>query len=157
MEKMKISEVEHGFISLVISIGFDGVCVSDEYPKIGQDIGAAYILRKLTNTGHRLILSTTRSNIPRAVPIEEASKSNCLLLKDAINWFKENDIPLWAVNHNPEQRAWSSSNRVYADLYIDNKALGAPLIYPIGEKPFISWIEVDRWLERGCYYWNGVR
>jgi hypothetical protein len=158
MAKMKILDIEQGYQSKVICIGFDGCCVKDAYPRIGDEIGAVPVLRKLTETGHRLILSTVRCGIRRVNPKAKHDKQhNRTVLKEALLWFDANNIPLWAVNTNPEQRGWSSSNKIHADLYIDNKTIGAPLISPFDEKPFLDWNAIDTWLERGCYYWNGVR
>jgi hypothetical protein len=51
-------------------------------------------------------------------------------LTDAVNWFKDNGIPLWGVNGNPEQRTWTDSPKAYCQLYIDDAGLGTPLVYP---------------------------
>jgi hypothetical protein len=45
-----------------ICIDFDGTCVTHEFPKVGKDIGAAPVLKELTEKGHRLILFTMRSD-----------------------------------------------------------------------------------------------
>ncbi len=50
-------------------------------------------------------------------------------LQDAINWFKENGIPLWGINENPKQKEWTSSPKIFANIYIDDAALGTPLKY----------------------------
>lgn len=39
-----------------ICIDFDGTCVTHEYPKIGKDIGAVPVLKRLIETGNKLIL-----------------------------------------------------------------------------------------------------
>ncbi len=49
------------------------------------------------------------------------------LLDDAIRWFRERGIPLYAVNENPSQQRWTSSPKVHADLYIDDSSLGCPI------------------------------
>ena len=46
---------------LTIAVDFDGTCVTHEYPYLGQDIGAAPVLRELADAGYRLILNTMRS------------------------------------------------------------------------------------------------
>jgi hypothetical protein len=33
--------------SIVIAVDFDGTCVTHEYPRVGQDIGAVPVLKKL--------------------------------------------------------------------------------------------------------------
>jgi hypothetical protein len=71
-------------------------------------------------------------------------------LQDAVNWFKQNNIPLWGINENPEQTqsGWTNSNKQYAQLYIDDAALGCPLIYDWGvQRPFVDWIKVEKMLK----------
>lgn len=117
---------------LVIAIDFDGTCVTHEYPYIGSDIGAVPVLKELTDAGYRLILNTMRSG-----------KSE----KEAVAWFKQNDIPLFGVNKNPEQRSWTSSPKVYANIYIDDSALGIPLTTSdLSIRPFVDWVRVREWL-----------
>lgn len=111
---------------MTIAIDFDGVCVSNEFPKVGHDIGAVPVLQKLVAKGHKLILLTNR--------YEQT-------LKDAENWFMAYGIPLYGVNRNPVQWHFSKSPKVYADLYIDDRGLGCPLKTDpsLSEKPFIDW------------------
>ena len=109
----------------VIAVDFDGTCVTHDYPYIGQDIGAVPVLRELADCGYRLILHTMRSG---------------RLEKDAVEWFKQNGIPLYAVNNNPEQKEWTQSVKVFADLYIDDAALGIPLkSSPTSTRPYVDW------------------
>ena len=70
-------------------------------------------------------------------------------LKDAINWFAENNIPLYAVNNNPSQRKWTKSPKVFAHLYIDDAALGTPLKFDenISDRPFVNWEKVEQLLK----------
>ena len=120
-----------------IAIDFDGTVVTHEYPDIGRDIGAVPVLKRLVLEGHKLILNTMRSG-------EE--------LQDAVDWFKENDIPLYGVNEDPEQKEWTQSPKVFANLYIDDAALGCPLIFPVksfsngrtSDRPFVDWKKVEQ-------------
>lgn len=117
---------------LVIAIDFDGTCVTHEYPYMGSDIGAVPVLKELTDAGYHLVLNTMRSGKTE---------------KEAVKWFKDNDIPLYGVNKNPDQKAWSASPKVYADLYIDDSALGVPLTSsPTSTRPYVDWIRVREWL-----------
>ena len=113
-----------------IAIDFDGTCVTHDYPRIGKDINAVNVLKKLVANGHKLILNTMRSGKE---------------LKEAINWFKKNDIELYGVNKNPTQRKWTNSPKVYAHLYIDDAALGCPLKMDlsISDRPFVDWEAVS--------------
>lgn len=117
---------------LVIAVDFDGTCVTHEYPYMGVEIGAAPVLKELTDNGYRIILYTMRSG---------------KLEKEAVEWFKRNGIPLFAVNSNPEQKKWTKSNKVYADLYIDDNALGCPLKKdPNSTRNYVDWERVREWL-----------
>jgi len=132
---------------MIITIDFDGTCVTNEFPNIGKEIGAEPVLRELVGNGHRLILFTMRSDI-------DAPKSECenihlvggKYLTDAVNWFKERKIPLWGINENPEQKSWTYSPKPYANLYIDDSDLGIPLIYDLHKRPYVDWVEVRKML-----------
>ena len=113
---------------MVIAVDFDGTCVTHDYPYIGSDIGAVPVLRELVDAGYNLVLNTMRSG---------------RLEKDAVRWFKENNIPLYGVNCNPDQKSWTSSPKVFADLYIDDAALGIPLkTSQTSTRPFVDWVAV---------------
>lgn len=132
---------------IIIAVDFDGTCVTHEFPKVGRDIGAAPVLRRLVANGHKLILFTMRSNVvnPESEnPDIHLSSGN--YLDDAVNWFKENDIELWGIQTNPQQSTWTSSPKAYAQLYIDDAALGCPLIYSLHERPFVNWNKVEQML-----------
>jgi len=114
-----------------IAIDFDGTCVRYAYPEVGESIGVEPVLERLVDAGHRLILLTMRTG-------EQ--------LKEATTWFKERSIPLWGINKNPEQKYWSLSPKVYAELYIDDLACGIPLILGDTVKPYVDWSLVEDWL-----------
>jgi hypothetical protein len=155
---------------ITINIDADGTCFKHEFPIVGGDIGAAPVLRKLVAGGHKLILFTMRSDKEFRNP--DGSITDCGL-QDAVNWFKQNDIPLYGIQTNPTQSSWTSSPKSYAELMIDDSALGCPLkwdyvevpVHPhdkvnrlvYGEtmtvktgRPYVDWVEVERMLiERG--------
>ena len=54
---------------MYIAVDFDGTCVTHEYPNIGKDIGAVPVLKKLTDSGHKIILNTMRSGKELAAAI----------------------------------------------------------------------------------------
>ena len=111
-----------------IAVDFDGTCVTHDYPDIGENIGAQEVLKDLVKEGHDLILYTMRS----------ASG-----LQEALDWFMENRIALYGVQYDPEQAKWTSSNKCYANLFIDDAGLGIPLIYPPnGKRPYVDWVKV---------------
>lgn len=113
---------------MVIALDFDGTVVTHEYPYVGEDVGAVPVLKELTAAGHQLILFTMRSG---------------KLLDDAVAWFDRNGIELYAVNENPEQKSWTSSVKVHANMYIDDCALGCPIRFEDGvRRPFVDWQKV---------------
>lgn len=101
----------------IIGIDFDGTCVTDLFPYVGDNIGAASVLRKLADK-NLLILYTVRDG---------------KYLQDAVDWFKYNHINLYSVNYNPEPV--SSSPKLYCDYYIDDRNIGAPLT----DKGYVDW------------------
>lgn len=138
---------------MIIVVDFDGTCVTHEFPKIGREIGAVPILRKLVAHGHQLILFTMRSDIvnPHGEDNELHLKSGNYLT-EAVKWFKKHEIPLYGIQTNPTQHTWTTSPKAYGQLFIDDAALGCPLVYSAGERPYVDWYEVDKYLkERGFY------
>lgn len=126
---------ESGYI---IAVDFDGTCVEHNYPAIGMEVeGAVEVLRALNKRGHRIILNTMRSGEK---------------LDAAVKWFSDRKIVLWGVNRNPEQEEWTTSPKVYADWYIDDSALGCPIMFIDGvRRPVVKWSKVRTLLEN-----NGV-
>ena len=118
---------------MYIAVDFDGTCVTHDYPRIGKEIGATKVLKRLVEAGHKLILNTMRSDKE---------------LQDAVNWFKKNGIELYGVNENPTQKRWTNSPKVYAHMYIDDAALGCPLINApeLSNRPFVDWDSINRQL-----------
>jgi len=101
----------------IIGIDFDGTCVTDLFPYVGDNIGAASVLRKLADK-NLLILYTVRDG---------------KYLQDAVDWFKYNHINLYSVNYNPDPV--SSSPKLYCDYYIDDRNIGTPLT----DKGYVDW------------------
>lgn len=123
---------------LTILVDFDGTCTTHEFPAIGKDIGAAPVLRELVAAGHQLILWTMRSN--KYVGDSDGNLRTAEpYLDDAIQWFKDRNIPLYGINTNPTQHTWSSSPKAYGTLCIDDINLGARLSKIAHLKPFIEW------------------
>ena len=130
---------------MVIAIDFDGTCVTHEFPKVGRDIGAAEVLRKLVNSGHQLILYTMRSDRKESKATGDPSIQDVTgnFLSDAIKWFHDNRIPLYGIQENPTQKNWTTSPKCYAELYIDDAALGCPLLYSNKERAYVNWAEIE--------------
>ena len=137
---------------MIIAIDFDGTCVTHEFPKVGEDIGAVPVLKELIKQGHQLILFTMRSNIVNPTgDANELHLESGNYLTDALKWFKDNEIPLYGIQTNPTQHTWTTSPKCYAQLYIDDAALGCPLVYgnnhvQYKERPFVDWDAVREML-----------
>ena len=137
---------------ITICIDFDGTCVTHEFPLIGKDIGAEPVLKELVENGHKLILFTMRSDK------EDVYSDNHFIhkkagqyLTEAVNWFKERNIPLYGIQTNPTQSTWTNSPKAYGEIFIDDAGLGCPLVYGdfdgFGngtwfERPYVDWKEV---------------
>lgn len=102
---------------MIIAVGFDGTCVTDDFPRLGKEIGAAEALRLLCKRGHQITLQTHR-------------KSSLLAI--AHKWFSEHGIPLIA----------SLNYRVDPDIYINSRAIGCPLVYGDSLVPYVDWVKV---------------
>lgn len=112
--------------------------MTHEYPRVGKDIGAVPVLKRLVENGHQLILFTMRGNNS--------------YLKEAVEWFKKNDIPLYGINTNPTQIGWTDSPKSHANFIIDDTALGTPLLFnwSFSVNPYVDWIEMEKILiQRG--------
>lgn len=120
--------------NMYIAIDFDGTIVEHEYPDIGgRNPGALETMRDLIAQGHKLILFTMRSGYP---------------LQDAVKYLKANGIELYGINENPDQQSWTRSPKAYANLYIDDAALGCPLRDSLKglDRQMVDWKEVEAML-----------
>lgn len=83
------------------------------------------MLLELQERGHQFIIWTMRSGET---------------LQDACNWFTKNGISYIGANENPTQHGWSQSPKAYAQVYIDDAALGCPLRSGVnGPRPMVDW------------------
>lgn len=140
--------------SITIAVDFDGTCVTHDFPEVGKDIGAVPVLKALVAKEHKLILWTMRSDVEN--PVSEDATIHTepgQFLTDALNWFKQNNIPLYGVQCNPTQHSWTSSKKCYAEIYIDDAALGCPVIvptetgllkHPKHRRHYVDWEEVEK-------------
>jgi hypothetical protein len=121
---------------LEILIDFDGTVVAHDFPNIGKEIGAEFVLKSLTNLGHKLILFTIRSDSHKNL--------HTSYLIDAVKWFEEKDIPLYGIQKNPTQHLWTSSPKAYGQLMFDDIAIGTPLLLApkISDRPFVWWHKI---------------
>lgn len=111
---------------LKIAVDFDGTVVDHRYPEVGPDVPLAVEkLQTLVDNGHKIILYTMRSGDQ---------------LMEARLWFQDRNIKLYAVGKDIGQESWTSSNKCHADICIDDRNYGVPLILPEGfERPCVNW------------------
>lgn len=119
----------------IIAIDFDGTLVRHDYPDIGTEVPAAFgVLKLLQEYGHKLILHTMRSDGP---------EKDRRVLSEAVEFCRDKGIEFWGVNENPDQHTWTNSPKPYANIYIDDAALGCPLVHPVdGGRPYVDWVAV---------------
>lgn len=110
---------------LIVGVDFDGTVAEHQYPEIGPEApGAIETLRSLQEMGASIILWTMRSG-PE--------------LDAAVAWLSERGIRLFGVNKNPETD-WSTSPKAYCHVYVDDAALGCPLMPSTTTKrPMVDW------------------
>lgn len=143
---------------MTINIDFDGTCVTHDFPQIGKSIGAERVLRRLVDNGHQLILFTMRSDRKEATPVIDPTIQNVTgdFLTDAVNWFSQNGIKLYGIQTNPTQLNWTTSPKSYAELMIDDSALGCPMIYKkdLSPRPFVCWKTIEKYLDTMGFFEN---
>lgn len=114
----------------IVAVDFDGTIVSHQYPLIGRENpGAIRILKAMQEKGVSLVMWTMRSGTE---------------LQQAVDYCASNGVTFWGVNSNPEQAGWTKSPKAYAQLYIDDAALGCP-VEPCAAsgRPRVDWEGVE--------------
>ena len=131
--KRQINGLEE-YKNMTVAIDFDGTVVSNAFPKIGEENKPVVeVLKKWIheyNVG--IILDTMRSGE---------------YLEAAVEWFKERGIELYGIGKHPTQETWTTTNKVYAQISIDDRNLGVPLIFGKNDKRArVDWKKVDKML-----------
>jgi len=130
--------------ALDIGVDFDGTLCLHRFPKIGEEVPYAFdVLKRLQAEGHRLRLWTMRSDIP--------GHADEQTLTEAINWCKDRGITFVSHNVNHEQAGWTLSPKMYCNLYIDDAAVGCPLIHEHQgvqlDRPYVDWFRIATMLK----------
>lgn len=100
----------------IIAVDFDGTIVTHKYPDIGELVPyAKQVINMLVNNGHKVFLWTMRCH-----------KKDRDVLGEASQFLKDNNIKIELLNKSPVQ--FSDSPKQYANIYIDDAAIGIPLI-----------------------------
>ena len=92
----------------IYAVDFDGTIVSNNFPDIGKkNKEIVEKVRKEHQKGNVIILYTTRQNE---------------FLAEALSFCNKNDIPIDHVNENVPWLGFETSNKIFADVYIDDRA-----------------------------------
>lgn len=118
---------------MIIAVDFDGTVVTHMYPEIGESAGAENVLKSLVKNGHKIVLNTMRSH---------RLHNGRDLLQEAVDWFAEKGIDLYGINETPGQKEWTDTPKVFADMYIDDAALGCPKTTVDGNI-VVDWKQID--------------
>lgn len=113
-----------------VAVDFDGTLCTNAFPEVGAPNRAVIdYVKRLAADGSKIILYTSRENGTRK------------LLDEAAAFCKAQEIPLYAINENPGNPHAakiglkpSDGRKVYADLYIDDKALNPAGIITMEDK-----------------------
>lgn len=102
---------------MIVAVDFDNTIAVTEYPKIIKPIDVTiHILRQAKKLGATIILWTCREGKE---------------LEEAVNWCRENNVPIDYVNENVPERIekWGNDCRkIGADVYIDDRSIN-PLMW----------------------------
>lgn len=117
---------------MIIAIDFDGTIAKwAKFPDIGEPVPLALeTIREMQEVlDFKIILYTVRCS--------EA-------LAKACEWLEGHGIDLHGVNVRPGQTEYSLSPKIDAELFIDDKAFGCPLIYEDGNHPYVNWLPIRK-------------
>ena len=107
---------------MIIAIDFDGTIVEHAFPEIGEAIDGAFdALLFLKSQGHQLILWTCRND-------NDPALNGRKVLSEAVEFCRERGLEFDAVNANVPGLGFNPTPKVYADIYIDDRAQ-----YPVWE------------------------
>jgi hypothetical protein len=133
---------------IIIGVDFDGTIVTHDFPRIGKLVPyAKKVLTKLSTIPEvQLMLWTMRSTL-QIRPDKDSEPVDTL--QEAFDFLKMHDLKFnldW-LNFNPDQ-SWSHSNKQFAHIYIDDAALGCPLVrFSNSQRYTVDWFAVELLLQ----------
>ena len=113
---------------MIVGLDFDGTVVEHAYPAIGLELPGAFDWLKKAEAeyGVEYILYTMRDGHE---------------LSAAVRYCGDRGICFLGVNTNPTQMHWTMSPKAYCHLYIDDAAMGVPLLEPVsGRRAYVDWV-----------------
>lgn len=97
---------------MIIAVDFDSTITNTHFPETGAvNPGCREVLTELHNKGHKIFLWTCRSGD---------------YFMKAMDFCIVNNIPMDGFNRST-QKSFKSSNKEFANIYIDDSALGCPV------------------------------
>lgn len=102
--------------AVIIGVDYDRSIDYKGFPDYGKEVPHAfYWLHRFLDLDCKLILWTCRYDGDDVGPT----------LTDAIKFCRKNGIEFWGINQNPH---WSKSPKILCDIFIDDRAIGCPLV-----------------------------
>ena len=115
-----------------IAIDFDGTICENRFPDIGRPVpGAFEWMKQWQEAGALLILFTMRSDGQQSGDV----------LSDAVDFCADHGIVFDGVNEGIGDREWTTSPKVHANFFVDDKGFGCPLVESkeMGAPPMVDW------------------
>lgn len=113
---MNVTKEQMKQLPKIVAVDFDGTLVTDKYPDIGvPNFEMFEVCKQLQSMGVKIILWTSRDN----------EDEDCRL-NQAVKFCRNRGLEFDAVNENIAEIKTLFGNdtrKVYADLYIDDKAI----------------------------------
>lgn len=111
-----------------IAVDFDGTIVTHDYPYIGQPVPLAIeTIKDWIYKGVKVILWTMRHGEG---------------LEEAVQYCKDAGIKFYGINENPSQHTWTDSQKAYAHYYVDDMAVGCPMMDYLEDRRVVDWAKV---------------
>lgn len=110
-----------------IAVDFDGTIVVHKFPEIGEPVPLAIeTIKDWIAMGVKVILWTMRHGKG---------------LEEAVEYCRNAGIEFYGINRNPSQD-WSDSPKAYAHYYIDDMAVGCPMMDYGEDRCVVDWAKV---------------
>jgi hypothetical protein len=117
-----------------IAVDFDGTIVEHAFPEIGAEVaGAIEWMKKFREAGALVLLWTVRDDNP---------DRGTRFLTEAVNFCFARGFEFDGVNGGGEDEGFSLSPKVLAHLYIDDRAVGCPLVKTESGAMVVDWAKV---------------
>ena len=137
-----------------VAVDFDGTIVEHAFPEIGPEAkGAFHWMKRWRDEEQvKLMLWTMRSD---GSEMDKDGKPYYReVLSQAAEYCKGKGIEFEHLNKNPEDYEWTSSPKLYANVYVDDAAFGCPLIKTKSGKMVVDWSKVGPAILKEAHEYN---